>query len=80
MNASRRVLLLAAMKRIAPFHEKHPTLHEAAIAVGLVLFLGFGFGWDYALAGIVLLTLLYAGSATVLWARTLGEKGGKKSR
>jgi hypothetical protein len=70
----------ATMKRFLPFHERHPTLHEAAIAVGLVLFLGFGFGWDYAFAGIVLLALLYVTSAAILWARTLRKHGSRNNR
>jgi hypothetical protein len=68
------------MKRFLPFHERHPTLHEAAIAGGLLLFFGFGFGWDYALAGTVFLALLYVASAAILLARTLREQRSKKSR
>lgn len=68
------------MKRFQPFHERHPTLHEAAIAVGLLLFLAFGFGWDYALAGIVLLALLYVASAAILWAQMQRKHRSKNSR
>lgn len=68
------------MKRFRPFHERHPTLHEAAIAAGLLLFLAFGFGWDYALAGTVLLALLYVASAAILWAQTQRKQRSKNSR
>ncbi len=70
---------MATMKRFLPFHERHPTLLEAAIAVGTLLFLGFGFGWDYALAGAILLALLYVTSAAILWAQTLREKRSNKN-
>jgi hypothetical protein len=70
---------MATMKRFLPFHERHPTLHEVAIAVGTVLFLGFGFGWDYALAGAILLALFYMAGAAIRWARTLREGRSKKS-
>lgn len=68
------------MKRLLPFHEKHPTLHEAAIVAAVLLFLGFGFGWNYAFAGAVLLALLYLVSATILWARILRERRSRKTR
>jgi hypothetical protein len=71
---------MTIMKRLLPFHERHPTLHEAVVAVGLLLFLGFAYGWDYALAGAILLGLLYAASATILWARTRREPRNNKTR
>ena len=54
-------------------------LHEAAIAVGVLLFLGFGFGWEYALAGAILFALLYVTSAAILRARALREERSKKN-
>ncbi len=66
------------MRHFRPFHERHPTLHEAAIAIGLLLFLAFGFGWDYAFAGAALLALLYATSAALLWARMPRKHHNKK--
>ncbi len=70
---------MATMKRFLPFHERHPTLLEAAITVGALLFLGFGFGWEYALAGAILLALLYVASAAILWVRALREARSRKS-
>ncbi|MDH3671977.1 MAG: hypothetical protein OES46_12555 [Gammaproteobacteria bacterium] len=67
------------MKRFLPFHERHPTLLEAAIAVGALLFLGFGFDWDYAIAGAIVLALVYVASAAILWVRALREERSKKS-
>lgn len=67
------------MKRLLPFHEKHPTLHEVAIVAAILLFLGFGFGWNYAFAGAVLLALLYVASATILWTRILRERRSRKT-
>lgn len=67
------------MKQFLPFHEKHPTLHEVAIVATILLFLGFGFGWNYAFTGAVLLALLYLVSATILWTRILRERRNRKT-
>ncbi len=71
---------VTTVRQFRPFHERHPTLHEAAIAVGLLLFLAFGFGWDYALAGTGVLALLYLASATIVWAQTHREQRSNNNR
>jgi Kef-type K+ transport system membrane component KefB len=72
--------MVGLMKQYLPFHEKHPTLHEATIVAAILLFLGFGFGWSYTLAAAVLLGLLYLVSAAILWTRILRERRKDKTR
>ncbi len=46
---------MAAMRRLLPFHERHPTLLEAAIVVGFLLFLA------------IVLVVIYSALAILLW-------------